>query len=391
MRILFVHDYGVLSGGAERITVDLRDGFRARGHDAWIFASTASPIALPREADFSCYGTNEWPQRILQVANPFALVRLRRVLRELQPDVVHVRMFLTQLSPCILPLLARVPSLLHVGGRHTICPLNTRTLPDGSPCIFRAGAACYRQGCVSGPGLARTVLQLGLWRRHAHVFRLIVANSPALAAELRENGIPVGAVVANGTQVVNVRRVISDPPTVAFAGRLVEQKGVDVLIEAMARVHQVLPSARLLVLGDGPARADLERLIRVRSLHDVVTLTGHVPRPALDALAASAWVQAVPSRYPEGSANVILEAMMRGTAVVGTVTGGTPEVVRDGVTGLLAATNDSGSLATALLTLLQDRALAERMGAAARDIALAERSTDRMLDRFEAIYRQLVK
>ena len=154
---------------------------------------------------------------------------------------------------------------------------------------------------------------------------------------------------------------------------------------------ETLPSARLLVLGDGPDRARIERLIRARVARrgrdDGAVMFRDPPSIRWQ---ARAWVQAVPSRYAEPSANVIPEAMMRGTAVVGTRTGGTPEIVRDGVTGLLAAPNDSASLAAALLTILQDRALAEQMGAAARAIALAELTTDRMLDRFEGIYRQLV-
>ena len=158
---LLVNDYGVLAGGAERITVDLRDGLRSRGHDVRLFASTAEPFRPPNEADDTCFGTNAWPHRVLQVANPWAILRLRGLLAEFRPDVVHVRMFLSQLSPRILPLLAGIPSLLHVGNHQTICPINTITLPDGSPCTFRAGAACRRQGCVSSLGLARTVPQLG--------------------------------------------------------------------------------------------------------------------------------------------------------------------------------------------------------------------------------------
>ena len=139
MKILLVNDYGVLAGGAERITIDLRDGLRARGYDARLLASTASPFALPGQADFTCLGTNGLGRGVLQVWNPWAVSRLRRVLAEFQPDVVHVRMFLTQMSPGILPLLARVPSLLHVGNHQTICPLNTRVLRDESRCGVRAG------------------------------------------------------------------------------------------------------------------------------------------------------------------------------------------------------------------------------------------------------------
>lgn len=390
MKVLLLHDYGGLAGGAERITVDLRDGLRARGHEARIFASTARPLPLPNEADHTCFGTNAWPQRLLQVANPSAVHRLGRLLAACRPDVVHVRMFLTQLSPRILPLLADIPALLHVGNHQTICPINTRILPDGSGCAVRAGLACYRQGCVSSLGLARTVLQFALWRRHRRVFRLIVANSEALANALRTNDVPVDAVIGNGTRIVSPRPPLEDPPTIAFAGRLAEQKGVDVLLQAMVIVRQDLPVTRLLIVGDGPDRGRIERLIGTLSLDGSVRMCGHIPRPALDALLGMAWVQVVPSRYPEPSANVIPEAMMRGTAVVGTNTGGTPEIVRDGVTGFIVPPCDAVSLAGRLLDILRDRMLADRMGAAGREVALTELTTDRMIDRFERVYKTLL-
>jgi glycosyltransferase involved in cell wall biosynthesis len=386
MKILLVNDYGVPAGGAERITIDLRDGLRARGHDARIFATTARPFPLPNDADDTCFGTNAWPQRLIQIWNPWAVRGLRRVLSTFAPDVVHVRMFLTELSPAILPLLSGVPALLHIGNHQTICPLNSRVLPDGSPCTERAGMPCHRAGCVSLPGLARTLLQFRQWRREQRVFRLIVANSQALADALIANGVNVRTIIRNGTRTGPPRPPLGDPPSIAFAGRLVRQKGVDVLLEAMVHVLQATPHARLVVAGEGPERAPIERMIEARSLGARVTLCGHLGRAELAARLSASWVQVVPSRYAETSANVIPEAMMRGTAVVATRTGGTHEIVRDGETGFLVPPNDAPALAAKLLALLADRSLAETMGRAGRAMALAELTTERMLDRFEEVY-----
>jgi glycosyltransferase involved in cell wall biosynthesis len=125
-------------------------------------------------------------------------------------------------------------------------------------------------------------------------------------------------------------------------------------------------------------------------LHAAVAFLGHVARPALDAHLGAAWVQAVPSTYPEPSANVIPEAMMRGTAVVATDVGGSPEAVVNGTTGFLVRARDAGDLAARLLEVVRDRPLAERMGAAGRRVALERLSTEGMLDRIEAIYEHLV-
>jgi glycosyltransferase involved in cell wall biosynthesis len=369
--------------------MELRDGLRQRGHEARLFASTAADVPLPPQADYWCPGTTRWPRRILQVANPFAARALRRALRDFRPDVVHVRMFLTQLSPSILPLLRGVPALLHVGGYHTICPLGTRILPDETPCTFRAGLACRRQGCVSTAGVARTLVQLGRWRRHRGAFRLIVANSEALARVLRENDVAIGRIIRNGTPTVPPRPPLRDPPVVAFAGRLMPRKGADVLLDAMTRALPQVPEARLIVAGDGPDRGRIERLIAARSLGDRVTMCGHLSHSALRERLSGAWVQAAPSRYREPFSNAVAEAMMRGTAVVATDTGGTPELVRDGVTGFLVPPGDAAALADRLTRLLTDRDLAERLGAAARAFAMAELTVDRMLDEFEEVYAHI--
>jgi glycosyltransferase involved in cell wall biosynthesis len=119
-------------------------------------------------------------------------------------------------------------------------------------------------------------------------------------------------------------------------------------------------------------------------------MTGHLAGPELETRLGAAWVQALPSRYPEPFANTVLEAMMRGTAVVGTAVGGTPEIVRDGVTGFLAPMDDAAALADRLLRLLGDREMSERFGAAARHAAIAELTLERMITRFEGVYADLL-
>lgn len=103
------------------------------------------------------------------------------------------------------------------------------------------------------------------------------------------------------------------------------------------------------------------------------------------------WVQAIPSVWEEPFGLVAVEAAMRGTAVVASGTGGLTEVVIDGETGLHVAAGDPESLAAALKTLLGNKALSERMGAAARLEARARFSLDRNVERFIDLYENLVE
>jgi glycosyltransferase involved in cell wall biosynthesis len=390
MRILILHDYGTLNGGAEHMSVTLRQGLRARGHDARLFTSTARPLPLEIVSDYTCYGTTGPGRRVLQALNPWAARRLPQVLERFRPDVVHVRMFHTQLSPLILPALSDYPTLLHVVNYNLICPLNTKTLPDGSPCHRRAGAACYETGCLPLLGVARTLVQDTLTQRWLDVFDRVVANSAWTQGRLQAEGIDVHDVVWNGVPVSEARPPLHDPPTVSFVGRLISKKGVDVLLRAMRQVVATLPEARLLVLGDGPEQYTLEHLAAALGLEASVDFLGHRPREEMEQLVAGAWVQAVPSVWEEPFGLVTAEALMRGTAVVTSNTGGTSEQVRAGETGLVVPSGDASALAEALLQILQDRSRAERMGHAGRQFALANLTEDHVVENFLALYHRLL-
>jgi glycosyltransferase involved in cell wall biosynthesis len=379
MKVLLVSDYAPRFGGAEQLLFRFRDMLCQRGHDARVFTSSAGG---PAGADYTCAGTLGPFRTLLQSANPDAALRLRRVLREFRPDVVTVKLFLTQLSPLILPVLRDVPSVYHAVWYRAVCPIGTKLLPDRTPCREPHGVACLRNGCVPARDWLPLAAQMALLRRWRPVFRRVVANSEATRAVLESGGIAPIDVITNGVPVLAQRPRLAGPPVAAFAGRLVPEKGADVLVRAFARVHAALPHARLLIAGDGPERGRLLRLIAELGLERSVALPGHLPRATLDQQLDAAWVQAVPSVWAEPFGFTTAEAMMRGTAVIATATGASPTMVEGERTGVLVPALDEERLAAALLRLLTDRDLAERMGAAGRKRALAEFSDERFTDRF---------
>jgi glycosyltransferase involved in cell wall biosynthesis len=391
MKILLVNDYATPTGGAELLTLALRSRLRERGHDARLFTSSARPGGSSSFADYECFGTTSLLRTPLQTVNPWAFWQLRRVLAAFRPDVVHVGVFLTQLSPVILPLLKKVPSVYQVHWYRSICPLGTKTLPDGTACQMPAGAVCYRSGCLPLYGWAPLMLQMRLWRRWRPVFRQIIANSEVLKRRLLAEGIGPVEVLSPGVPVQPLRPPLSSPPTIAFAGRLVRQKGVDVLLGAFAKVMAQSPEARLLVAGDGRERAPLQRLIADSGLSANVFFLGHLSRADVERRFTAAWVQVVPSRFAEAFGLAAAEAMMRGTAVVASASGGLPEIVRDGQTGFLVPPGDTQALAEALLVFLRDRALAEQMGKAGREVALAHFREETYIDKAIQLYQTLCR
>ena len=390
MRVLLINDYGGRFAGAEIVTLALRAGLRARGHEARLLASRARLLPGENLADDRCLGTTSRLQPLLEAYNPSAAWTLRRVLAAFDPDVVHVTMFLWQLSPSILPLLRDRPAVYHAMTYKAVCPIGTKTLRDGRGCRVPPGRVCLSEGCLTPQSWLARSAQQALWRRWHESFDRIVPVSASVSARLREGGFQVGPTIGLGISESPARPPLSGPPTVGFAGRLSAEKGADVLLTAMPAVFARVSNARLIVAGDGPESGALRRLAKRLGIAGRTRFLGHVERAALEEALAPAWVQVIPSRWDEPFGLVAIEAMMRGTAVVASAAGGLVDSVVDGVTGRLVPPGDPAALADAIVQVLSSREEAESLGAAGRRRALSDFLESSMVDAFTRIYRELL-
>src|SRR5215212_7955780 len=152
-------------------------------------------------------------------------------------------------------------------------------------------------------------------------------------------------------------------PRALFVGRLAPQKGVDTLVSAAALIEN--PSARILLVGDGPERPALEREAERIGVGDRVRFLGFLAHDRLPAAMAHADVLALPSVYEE-LGTVLIEAMWAGLPIVASRTGGIPDVIEDGVNGLLVPPGEPEALARAIDRVLADRALANRLSEGAQ-------------------------
>ncbi|ELR97379.1 glycosyltransferase [Gloeocapsa sp. PCC 73106] len=370
--------------------LSLREGLASRGHDVRLFSSDViSVVGEPLLADYTCFGTNSRLQAVSQTFNISAYRKLRQIMQEFRPDVVHVRMFMWQMSPLILPLLKKVPCLYQTAVYKAICPLGTKTLPDGSPCQQKMGTACLKQGCLTPQSWITYMTQAKLWQQWRQAFDLVVALSYRMKAKLEAEGIKPVKVVYNGVPERPSRPDLSDPPTVAYAGRLVKEKGIDVLLKAFAQIQNTIPQIRLLIAGQGPEHNNLRSLASKLGIDHNLIWLGHISRSQLEDKFNSAWVQVIPSLWEEPFGNVTTEAMIRGTAVIASAVGAQPEIVEDRKTGFLVPPNDVDALAKALLNLLLNQSLAEEMGQLGRLRAQTYFSEDCRTETFIEIYQNL--
>lgn len=274
---------------------------------------------------------------------------LRRVLEEKKPDVVQSFLF-TENIFC-----RRIGRGIVVSGLQGSLSDDEETGPSLKLTLERS--TFHRPAAVvSNSGYYRALYErLGLDARKIRVIRSAV--------------VPVAASGAGIRAQFGIR---PDEVLITCVARLVARKGHEDLIRAAA-------GYRLLFVGDGPMRRRLEGRGAV--------LAG--PRRDIPEILAASDVVALPSRFGEGCPNAVLEAMAAGKPVVAARSGGMPEVVVDGTTGLLHPPEHIDALAAALRTLAADPAMRARMGAAGRERAEKEFGIERLVKAYEGLYSEL--
>ena len=241
----------------------------------------------------------------------------------------------------------------------------------------------------------------------AGAFRAAAAVT-ACSGDLRARGVRLGAAPGRSHVIpygVNTRQFRPDPalraaartelglgpeaPLVLGLGRLVAKKGFNVLLDAWPAVLRAVPEATLVIAGYGDQRERLERQAAALGLGSSARFIGRLERERAAAYVAAADVVALPivREGADGLPNVLLEAMGAGRAVVASRIAGVPDVVEDGVHGLVVPERDPAALAAAIARLLADPELARRLGAAARARVERELTWERTAERFEAVFR----
>jgi colanic acid/amylovoran biosynthesis glycosyltransferase len=189
-----------------------------------------------------------------------------------------------------------------------------------------------------------------------------------------------------------VRR--SSAPTVVTVARLVEKKGIDDALRAVAKVRSQLRDLRYVIVGDGPLRARLEQLARELDLLDAVQFTGALEHSDAIARIAAAHAFVLPSvtaadGAQEGIPNALKEAMLLGVPVVATRHAGIPELIEDGVSGYLVAEHDVNALAERLACLLTEPAKAAQTGGAGRQFVSETYDSEQLNQKLVGLYRRL--
>lgn len=366
-------------GGVEEACRHLALEYRRRGHGAHVL-TTRHPQDLPAHEAVEGIGVWRFPFGMPR-AHPAGMARflgrfpaellaVTRLLKTLGTDIIHVQ--------CVGP-----NGLYALGAaRATGLPLVVTTQGERT---MDAGRL-YQKSLAANWTLRR------LLRRADYV---TACSGQTLDDAKRFIGFPIDAKsrpVYNGIDLAEfdgAAPYAHPRPYILGIGRVVPQKGFDILLDAYARLLKRVPDAPdLVIAGDGPERAGLQAQADALGLDRRVHLVGRADRPLAVSLFRGCTAFVLPSRQePQGI--VSLEAMACAKPVVAARVGGVPEVVLDGETGLLFPGGDAAALAGALESLLSDPERAAALGRRGRARAEEHFTWGRIADQYFEIYRQV--
>jgi glycosyltransferase involved in cell wall biosynthesis len=389
MKLLVVHNrYRTSSPSGEDRVVDQEcEALLAAGHDVRRFERFSDDIAgfsLPRKAQL--------PVRLLW--NRQAARDLGTVLETFHPDAVHFHNTFPLLSPSVLRLCERkrVPSVVTLHNYWQVC---------GGCNLFRTGAECrdcvgrrlplpgVQHGCYRNSTLATlpvavaTVAHRRIWQTVPEAYIFL---SQAQQRELAPVGFPPSRCFVKPNLTPPTPRRTTPEDLVVYLGRLSEPKGLRVLMRAWDRYIGAGPSPglRLAIAGTGPLEAQIRAWAGSRPSVDML---GFVDREQCASLVRRATTVVVPSEWLEPFGLVVVEAMAAGVAPIATTQGAFPELITDGVDGLLYPPSDDGALATLLAQIEASPQWMAKLGTSARRTYEGRFAPARIVTELEAIYR----
>jgi len=310
------------------------------------------------------------------VSDMVALYRLVRLIAAARPQIVHTHTSKAGFVGRLAAWIARVPAVIHQPHGHVFYGYWGRLRTAVYTALERLAAAwCDR------------IITLTERGTEEHLARRIGRRSQFVTVP---SGVPTQQLRASAPPRQVARARLGIPPrayVVVGLGRFVPVKGFDLLVEALPRLRDGVPSARLLLVGEGPERAALERRAVELGVADCLHVTS-VIRDVLEYLAA-ADILAAPSRN-EGMGRALVEAMALGIPAVGAAVGGIPAVIVDGECGRLVPPEDPTALAQALVELGRDELLRRKLGE--RAIGRAEAFSTAVADaKMRAVYETLAR
>lgn len=404
MKIILAHNNFTVQGGAEVFFHEVGRLLEANGHEVAYFSCAEDGLQVPNASYFpevAHYSSGSFLSKVVRIPsvifNNDARFSMAQLISDFRPDIVHAFAVYGRLTPAIFNACrdAGVPVIMSCNDYKHICP-NYKLFHHGHLCEDCKGGRFYsalRNRCchdnlaVSAVSMAEAYVHdsLGLWRERVDYFlfasRFMAAKTQEFWGKEDYNiDFLCNPFQANAHYVpLHVGNYF------LYFGRLIEEKGVNVLMEAARRV----PKVSIVIVGDGPDRAHLEKIALELSN---VRVVGPAWDNDLKVWLKGARAVVVPSLWHENFPYVILQAFAAGKPVIGSKRGGIPELLSDGAHGWLFNPLDVDSLAFRLqevAELLDDTIY--KMGELAQSYVADQFNDEKIYADLKHIYKKVLQ
>ena len=394
MKILLVHKFFHITGGAEVFFFETARVLKNNGHELAYFSTKNK---LNKKTKYEKYFV-EPPKFDLasigkMIYSKEAKKKFAKLLDDFKPDIVHVFGIFTHISPSILEAAKerKIPVVMSGNDYKHICP-NYKLFHHGELCEKCRGGkfyeavlncCCHNSIIYSAASALEAYVQEGfnMVRKNVDIF---LFSSDFIAHKTEEfwgkNNFKWRKMINQiETKLIEVKTVKSD--YVLYLGRLTEEKGVEKLITTMKN----MPNVRLKIAGDGPEKNKLKKMAT-----NNVQFLGWKNGEEKDKLIRESRMVVVPSEWYENFPNVIIEAFMLGKTVVASNRGGIPEMVKSRRFGTLYNPDEEMALEKAIKFLWKRPLLTKKMGFAARKYVIEEFGDKKFYDNLMETYREMV-
>lgn len=295
-------------------------------------------------------------------------LKLATFLRRNRIQILHSHMFRASLFASPIGRITRVPVIVETAHVREVWRKGWKA----SFVVDRVASKCVDQTIAVSHAIARYLIESKGIAKHKVT---VIPTAPALCTPAQR--------YSSAAERKRSLGMSETEPLIVLAGRLEPQKGHWVAIDAMISVLKEFPGAQMVFLGEGSLHSQLEQLVQSEHLGGNVRFGGF-QRNLRDWFAA-ADLTILPSFY-EGLPMTVLEALAEGCPIVATAVDGTPEIIRDGETGILVPAGDVVKLGQAICTMLRDREFARRTALAGQRDVLENYSVDKLLTRTQDVY-----
>ncbi|WP_323754011.1 glycosyltransferase [Marinobacter sp.] len=403
MRILLAHNNYSVQGGAEVFFHEIGRILVANGHEVARFSCAEDGLEAPEAGyypevpHYSAGGLIAKVGRVPSVVyNKDARESMARLIEDFRPDIVHAFAIYGRLTPSILDAAreANVPVVLSCNDYKHICP-NYKLFHHGRLCEDCKGGrfysallnrCCHDSLAVSAVSMLEAYVhdRLDVWRKNVDCFLFASRFMAEKTEEFWGKGRVNMDFLRNPFDADAHHVPLNAGDYLLYFGRLIDEKGVDVLVEAARRA----PGVSVVIVGDGP---DREALGRAAETLDNVRVVGPAWGEELKEWLRGARAVVVPSLWHENFPYVILQAFAAGKPVIGAERGGIPELVQDGPHGWLFEPLDVTQLEERMLTVmaLPDETILE-MGTATQRYVAEQFNDAKIYADLERIYKTVI-